>query len=273
MLLWGPIFHCSEKETVNDICYEELKRQKEDAERQLVDERARTVVLQNATEQLEWSLGEFKQWLSDARARIGDLERMLDEEKCRSHLLANLNEVLDTKPDQIPLGQQAALEVKALPELNEELRTKQREIDDLITRAKDAEWSLGEHKQWLTDANNRANHLDQLCHEKDLAIEDLTNKLRDAEHQLLEIHAPDNIDELNSTIANLRNELTGAEKTVQELDKAKKDAEWFLGEHKDWLQNANNRIKDLEEACIQKDAIHNDTVRTLNEKIAELQRR
>lgn len=36
-----------------------------------------------------------------------------------------------------------------------EINEKNRIIDDLNGQRNDAEWKLGEHRQWLADANNR----------------------------------------------------------------------------------------------------------------------
>lgn len=40
--------------------------------------------------------------------------------------------------------------------LNVELLDKNKVIDDLTQKKNDAEWKLGEHQQWLSDANNRS---------------------------------------------------------------------------------------------------------------------
>lgn len=45
--------------------------------------------------------------------------------------------------------------VNEILQLLDEVKEKNRIIDELNKLKNDTEWSLGEHKQWLSDANNK----------------------------------------------------------------------------------------------------------------------
>ncbi|VDK29439.1 unnamed protein product [Gongylonema pulchrum] len=73
-----------------------------------------------------------------------------------------------------------------LEEVLKELDGKNDLLGNLEKAKNDAEWNLGEHKQWLADASARADQLDALCHEKENAIKDLENRLHEAEKSATE---------------------------------------------------------------------------------------
>ncbi|VDK54479.1 unnamed protein product [Gongylonema pulchrum] len=89
-----------------------------------------------------------------------------------------------------------------LEKLQGELNVKNDVVGDLEKAKNDAEWSLGEHKQWLADANQSA---------------------------------------LKAQLEEMQKELNGKNDLMGNLEKAKNDAEWNLGEHRQWLADANER--------------------------------
>ncbi|VDN22298.1 unnamed protein product [Gongylonema pulchrum] len=70
--------------------------------------------------------------------------------------------------------------------MQKELNGKSDLMGNLEKAKNDAEWNLGEHRQWLADANERAGQLDALCEEKEHVIQDLTNRLHEAERRATE---------------------------------------------------------------------------------------
>ncbi|VDO55913.1 unnamed protein product [Onchocerca flexuosa] len=190
--------------------------------------------------------------------RVKDLEIMLGDERDKAQSLANLNAELNIKLENFPLTQQSGIvlnfEYDGVQQSKEELNEKNHEIVNLNLQINDLKWSLGEHKQWFKDANDRANHFENTCKEKDYIIDDLTNRLHEAERRVVEISTPqstefDKIDKikrkyfrnLNSLIDDLRNEINKKNSYIDELEKAKNEAQWHLGEHQHWLQDANNK--------------------------------
>ncbi|VDN02668.1 unnamed protein product [Thelazia callipaeda] len=158
---------------------------------------------------------------------------MLDEERLRSESLENVNEEMSTKLST----QKFQLD---------EISAKNEEINKLIQKVNDLECSLGEHKQWLEDANNRASYLDNLNREKDQSIEEMAKKVEDKEHGLAEVTTSQEIMELKSVIENLRREVEEKNDYICQIEKVKGEVEWSLGEHRQWLEDANNRIGTLE---------------------------
>lgn len=49
------------------------------------------------------------------------------------------------------------------------------------------------------------------------------------------------VSELSSTVDSLQNELNGKNEYIKTLTKQCNDAEWILGEHRQWLHDSNNR--------------------------------
>ncbi|CAG9533824.1 unnamed protein product [Cercopithifilaria johnstoni] len=129
---------------------------------------------------------------------------------------------------------------------NEEMNEKNYEIDELNKQISDLKWIIEEYKQGLKDANDRTNHLENLCKEKDYVIDDVTNRLRDLEHRLFDVPTLQSTENLNSLINDLRKEIDAKNNYIEQLEKTKNDIQWYLGEHQHWLQDANNRIGILE---------------------------
>uniref|UniRef100_A0A8R1TQJ3 Uncharacterized protein n=1 Tax=Onchocerca volvulus TaxID=6282 RepID=A0A8R1TQJ3_ONCVO len=202
--------------------------------------------LEQIISDLELKLNEHKQSSDVTQARVKDLEIMLDDERNKAQSLANLNAELNTKIENFSLAQQSDIENDRLKLSREELDKKNYEIDNLNMQINDLKWSLGEHKQWLKDANDRANHFENMCKEKDYIIDDLTNRLHGAERRIVEIPIPKNTENLNSLIDDLRNQIDKKNNYIDQLEKTKNEAQWHLGEHQHWLQDANNRIDVLE---------------------------
>ncbi|VDK64016.1 unnamed protein product [Onchocerca ochengi] len=234
-----------ERARSEDVC-EKLKRQKEKAENELIEKERKVNDLEQIISDLELKLNEHKQSSDVTQARVKDLEIMLDDERNKAQSLANLNAELNTKIENFSLAQQSDIENDRLKLSREELDKKNYEIDNLNMQINDLKWSLGEHKQWLKDANDRANHFENMCKEKDYIIDDLTNRLHGAERRIVEIPIPKNTENLNSLIDDLRNQIDKKNNYIDQLEKTKNEAQWHLGEHQHWLQDANNRIDVLE---------------------------
>uniref|UniRef100_A0A0R3RXE2 HOOK domain-containing protein n=1 Tax=Elaeophora elaphi TaxID=1147741 RepID=A0A0R3RXE2_9BILA len=82
----------------------------------------------------------------------------LDEEKKEVKSLKNLNAELNAKFESLSLGQKPEIvRYDSIQQQwsNEEMDKKNDEICKLNKQIDDLKWSLGEHKQWLADANNR----------------------------------------------------------------------------------------------------------------------
>uniref|UniRef100_A0A914S2K2 Uncharacterized protein n=1 Tax=Parascaris equorum TaxID=6256 RepID=A0A914S2K2_PAREQ len=60
-----------------------------------------------------------------------------------------------------------------------EVSEKNRIIDDLNKIRDEKEWSLGEHRQWLADANSRASDLEGTLKARDTTIESLRKEIDD----------------------------------------------------------------------------------------------
>ncbi|VDN22749.1 unnamed protein product [Gongylonema pulchrum] len=156
----------------------------------------------------EQSLNEHSQWLLDANSRIADLE---NNEKDKDKRIKALHDEIEQLSGKVVLDLKAALEAvqrneklempveelvaklndaeRALaesPKLNDflslkaenddlrkKLHEKQACLEDLEKEKNDAQWRLGEHIQWLKDANDRANWLDGFVHDKDRSISEL----------------------------------------------------------------------------------------------------
>ncbi|VDN86480.1 unnamed protein product [Brugia pahangi] len=122
-----------------------------------------------------------------------------------------------------------------------DLDEKNDEIDKLNKQIDDLKWSLGEYKQWLNDANERIYQLVNACKEKDDIINDVTHRFHDVERRLLDVPTDQSIENLNSLINEMRKEINDKNDCINQLEKAKSDAQWYLGEHQHWLQDANTR--------------------------------
>ncbi|OZC08021.1 hypothetical protein X798_05017 [Onchocerca flexuosa] len=234
-----------ERERSEDV-FEKLKRQKEKAENELIEKERKVNDLEQIINDLELKLSEHKQCFDATQARVKDLEIMLGDERDKAQSLANLNAELNIKLENFPLTQQSGIEHDEVQQSKEELNEKNHEIVNLNLQINDLKWSLGEHKQWFKDANDRANHFENTCKEKDYIIDDLTNRLHEAERRIVEISTPQSTENLNSLIDDLRNEINKKNSYIDELEKAKNEAQWHLGEHQHWLQDANNKIDILE---------------------------
>uniref|UniRef100_A0A1I8EJA8 Uncharacterized protein n=1 Tax=Wuchereria bancrofti TaxID=6293 RepID=A0A1I8EJA8_WUCBA len=137
--------------------------------------------------------------------------------------------------------------------LQNELNGKNEFIKSLTKECNDKEWSLGEYRQWLHDSTNRIQNLEkELCKSNDY-VEQLKQEIENR-----------NTDTSNylATINGLNDEFCAKNVYIANLEKAKNDIELSLGEHQQWLQNANERIVQLEECKIEKDAmikeLHNE---------------
>ncbi|KAM3728086.1 Adventurous-gliding motility protein [Dirofilaria immitis] len=235
-----------EEEARNEDKFEKLKRQKEEVEHELFEKEKKMNDLEKTINDMELKLNEHKQYFDATHARIEDLETMLSDERNKAHLLANLNAELNIKFENLSLSQQSKIDHDELQSSREELDKKDYEIDNLNMQINDLKWSLGEHKKWLKDANDRANHLENMCKEKDYIIDDITNRLHEAERSFFEVPTAQGTEDLNLLINDLRNEVDKKNNYINELERTKNEAQWHLGEHQHWLKDANIRIGILE---------------------------
>uniref|UniRef100_A0A183DVA0 Myosin_tail_1 domain-containing protein n=1 Tax=Gongylonema pulchrum TaxID=637853 RepID=A0A183DVA0_9BILA len=175
--------------------------------------------------------------------------------------------------------------------LQEQLSEKEDELHNLEKARNDAQWSLGEHIQWLADANNRADGLQNALEEKEREIKELREEISRitqvadeeklmCQRALEEMNAKlaefekspkqEDIDALDATIESLRNEISEKDKCIENITKSKNDAEQSLNEHSQWLLDANSRIADLENNEKDKDkritALH-DEIEQLSGKV------
>ncbi|EJD76186.1 hypothetical protein LOAG_16821 [Loa loa] len=241
--------HRTEKEeqTGNGDEYEKLKQQKEEVERELIEKERRLNNLVQTINDLQFKLSEQKQYSDVTQARVKDLETMLDEERNKGESLMNLNTELNMKIESLSLSQQPEIEYDGLRQSPKaELEEKNYEIEKLNKKIDELKLNLDEYTQWLEEANDRTNHLENVCKERDCVIDDVTNKLHDVERRLHDISTPQSTENLNSLIDDLRKEINQKNDYIDQLEKAKNDAQWYLGEHQHWLQDANTKIGILE---------------------------
>ncbi|VDM47980.1 unnamed protein product [Toxocara canis] len=215
----------------------------------------------------EWKLGEHRQWLSDANNRIGELERALESKNDEADRLlgesretiANLQqqtndlsgqieqlkrdkEVLEQKLET-PIEKQAVQMAAAVPtephdgmdgdQLQAELLKKEELLDRMNREAsnKDEEIKIG---QLTSEVNEKSRIIDILHHQ----LEELKKAL-----------------DATGDAKKLMDEIKEKNRIIDDLNKLKNDTEWSLGEHKQWLNDANNRANGFENACKDKDAI------------------
>ncbi|EJD76185.1 hypothetical protein LOAG_16820 [Loa loa] len=144
--------------------------------------------------------------------------------------------------------------------LQNELNAKNEYIKTLSKQCNDTEWSLGEHRQWLNDSTNRIEDLTKELCKSDDCIKQLRQEI---ENQNADIsNCLETIDVLNS-------QFSAKSDCIANLEKAKNDTEWSLGEHRQWLQNANERIAEFKESEIVKDTM----IKELHNEIDELSKK
>uniref|UniRef100_A0A0R3RXE1 GRIP domain-containing protein n=1 Tax=Elaeophora elaphi TaxID=1147741 RepID=A0A0R3RXE1_9BILA len=275
----------------NEKFFSALESTIEDIRREINNKNAYINDLEKQRNDLEWSLGEHRQWLQNANERIADLENY---DKGKDELIRELHNEMDElskkavldlkaaleavkneaqlkKSEQVPIEQlmaklhnseQALAEQPKLDDLiclrneNENLKKvlkdKSECIDGLTQQKNDLEWSLGEHRQWLQDCNDRANWLDSIVVAKNGEIDALRCENDRLKTDLAKISQNGDINELTATIENLRNEINNKNNDINEMMKQRNEAEWKLGEHRQWLADANNRADDLAGKLIEK---------------------
>uniref|UniRef100_A0A915Q6N9 Uncharacterized protein n=1 Tax=Setaria digitata TaxID=48799 RepID=A0A915Q6N9_9BILA len=141
--------------------------------------------------------------------------------------------------------------------LKELLNDKNAHIDSLVQQLNDKEWSLGEHRQWLQDSKNRANWLESVVLEKNREIDGLRCENECLKSDLAKVSEGGDISNLNAAIENLRNELRSKNEYIEQVEKQRNDAEWSLGEHRQWLRDANSRVDELTEKLAGKEQFLN----------------
>ncbi|MCP9263311.1 hypothetical protein DINM_006644 [Dirofilaria immitis] len=217
--------------------------------------------IEKAKNDAEWSLGEYRQLLQDANNRIDELTHSMEDKDretaklCKtvedSLLLTNADkESLENltlkfhEPEEASL--KASHEMSCLKTENENLKEllkdKNAFIDNLVQQRNDAEWSLGEHRKWLQDCNERANWLDSIVMAKNNEIDGLRCENDRLKSDLDKISQHGDVNNLNATIENLRNEISNKNSDINEIMKQRNDTEWKLGEHRQWLDEANNSL-------------------------------
>uniref|UniRef100_A0A0M3J2S6 AAA_5 domain-containing protein n=1 Tax=Anisakis simplex TaxID=6269 RepID=A0A0M3J2S6_ANISI len=266
--------------------------------------------LNRIRDEKEWSLGEHRQWLTDANNRADGLENACkDKENTIESLRKEIEELrsvtleapqaavrIKTLESELHDAQQALTEgpkqddVNALRSENDrltnEINEKNRIIDDLNRIRDEKEWTLGEHRQWLNDANNRFVFLVFLEFTTTLALHQTRERIRDKDRTIDQLKeeiehlssmtyeasltaVPD--DELKrwqSEVDRLGNEINEKNRIIDDLNRIRDEKEWKLGEHRQWLEDANNRANGLEDALRDK----NNELDALHKEIDELKK-
>uniref|UniRef100_A0A915C159 TAR DNA-binding protein 43 N-terminal domain-containing protein n=1 Tax=Parascaris univalens TaxID=6257 RepID=A0A915C159_PARUN len=132
------------------------------------------------------------------KARIDELERKLKEVDVSAQSSIEARE-----------GDEHSVLQLTIDSLHDELKQKEGEVERLRKEHNDAEWSLGEHRQWLTDARNRIAELEQEI-----------SKLRDSYESALK-SARTEVYELHEKNIKLEETLKKTEITVVNLQKEK----------------------------------------------------
>ncbi|VDK50824.1 unnamed protein product [Anisakis simplex] len=202
-----------------------LKRVKEEAERELARERENIEQLEkirneqvDTISKLEWSLGEHKHWLEDARSKVNQLEGQINGqtaefERTRSDLQSQIDRLHE-------MNCQLKNELQMERTENERLNA---ELEKLKTTIGDTHPEVG---AWEDEKTNLGKQ-----------IEELKGQITAKENEASALRSENDW---------LKNELKGKDTYINELNKLKNDAEWNLGEHRQWLSDANNRIIALE---------------------------
>ena len=112
-------------------------------------EEQKTVKLELRTEEMT----EKGQGEEDLVKKVGELEELLRQTR---EALA-----------EAPSSEQVDGLNKVISELQAQLDEKNSVIDAVNKERDDARWSLGEHKQWLTESNNKVSDLENLLKDKD----------------------------------------------------------------------------------------------------------
>uniref|UniRef100_A0A0M3I2T5 TPR_MLP1_2 domain-containing protein n=1 Tax=Ascaris lumbricoides TaxID=6252 RepID=A0A0M3I2T5_ASCLU len=250
---------------------QDLQHVVDDLRRQLDERNAQLDAASHQRNDFEWSLGEHKQWLGDANRRVGELSDELNEK----------NRIIDDLNRQIREMKQSMHETLTYDEA-EELRER---CEFLETELHEATFLLKEVEN-LADV--RAGWLEHVVGERDATIDALRKEndelkaaneaaaeaiakaeqktepeefaekvkvtLAEAEKAPAEVPTGEDTSALKAEIDRLVNEISEKNRLIDELNKVKNDAEWSLGEHKQWLSDANNRANGLENARRDKDA-------------------
>uniref|UniRef100_A0A0M3IUE2 Myosin_tail_1 domain-containing protein n=1 Tax=Ascaris lumbricoides TaxID=6252 RepID=A0A0M3IUE2_ASCLU len=105
----------------------------------------------------------------------------------------------------------------------------------------------------------------------EVTIADLNEALRLANEEKIEKEKEN--EGINKMMQGLLDDLNEKNRQLDELNKLKNDAEWSLGEHRQWLSDANNRIGDLERAIQTKNDETDRILKESRETIADLQQK
>ncbi|VDK29440.1 unnamed protein product [Gongylonema pulchrum] len=250
--------------------YSALKAQLEEVQRELDGKNDILGCMEKAKNDAEWNLGEHKQWLTDANEKYAHISVLLSITKAKVQINKDLKE-LNGKNDLMGnlekakndaewnLGEhrqcladanESALKAQ-LEKLQEELNVKNDVVGDLEKAKNDAEWNLDEHKQWLADANQRYLQYIELLH-----------RLQQVQ---ITIEEESGSSALKAQLEEMQEELNGKNDLMGNLEKAKNDAEWSLGEHRQWLADANERSDHLDALCHEKERAIQDLENRLRE--------
>ncbi|OZC08020.1 hypothetical protein X798_05016 [Onchocerca flexuosa] len=233
---------------------------------------------------LERNVEEHRQSLQDANERIAQLEKSIiakdeiikelhnDTDELSKKVVLDLKAALEAvqmnvQPEKAENAEQALAEYSKMDDsislknenenLKELLKEKNEYIDKLVQQRNDAEWSLGEHRQWLQDSNERANWLDDIVIIKNKEIDELRCENDRLKFDLNKISQHGDINNLIATIENLHNEISNKNNDIDEIMKQRNEAEWKLGEHRQWLEDAKNRVDQLAGKLVEKEQVLN----------------
>ncbi|KAL3990093.1 hypothetical protein ACH3XW_30330 [Acanthocheilonema viteae] len=286
-----------------------LKNENENLREILKDKDARIDDLTQQMNDREWSLGEHRQWLRDCNDRANWLDSIVMAKNGEIDGLRCENDRL--KSDLAKISQNADINNlnAAIENLHNEINKKNNDIDEMMKQRNETEQKLGEHRQWLEDANKRANELAGKLTEKEEALNliiekhpeiveehkkvditlvgskpievdksklyekifELETKLLEMEKAAVEIHNDNQLKvEHEMSIAKLREILDQKDADLEHISKKRSDAEWFLGEERQRLKDANQRIALLEEELTCVKIEHADILHNLRNETFEL---
>ncbi|VDM25689.1 unnamed protein product [Toxocara canis] len=224
--------------------------------------------------------------LKEKDAIIGDLHKQLDELKELPETVRHLEHRLHEAEDQTVQAPKDE-EIKAdglereLKEKNDVIDALHKEIDELRTvkvetpEVEGVATQLPDSRQrfWFKRLYSKLTGRRKLQQEQTAkpaelreTIVNLEGKLRDTELALSEAQKADDVNKLRAETDRLVNEINEKNRIIDELNKLKGEAEWSLGEHRQWLSDANNRANGLENTVKEKD----EQIGALNKELDEL---
>ncbi|VDO76076.1 unnamed protein product [Onchocerca flexuosa] len=151
---------------------------------------------------------------------------------------------------------------RSVKDLGKNISNEDIDLNNLNELKNNGEWSFEE--QWLQDLKNRIKELEnttqRLTNEKNAAIiklheieqlepnmEEINKRMLEKDQLIVQLEKKvnDKQNELNSfgwRIEELLRELNEANQNLKNCEQQKNDTEWSLGEHRQWLMDAKNKL-------------------------------